>query len=356
MHPPGTRFSPISPSGGALCGHQNDQAPRAANFFATLRATFAPTESLAMVEPLKLPYEVLTPYRAQIGESPLWSVVEQAIYWVDIEGRSLQRLDWSTRTTARWHLPERPGSIALISSGGLLVAMESGIFRFVPSLPVTTDSALALHSGALERLASVQFERTDMRFNDGRCDRAGRFWVSSMVLDTSLGIPAGALFRFDENGLSGPLLEGLITGNGLACSPDGKTLYLADSNRNVQKVWTFELDAAGALSNQQVWVDFASLPGRPDGAAVDSEGCYWVCATDAGQVHRFRPDGVLERSLAVPFAKPTTCVFGGPNLDYLLVASLQTAKPVEGFDAALAGALIALQPGVRGLPESLFNR
>lgn len=295
---------------------------------------------------IELPFEVLCAHRAQIGESPLWSAAEQALYWVDIEGRSLQRWSWVERTLAQWAVPERPGSIALCARGGLLAAMETCIFYLLPA----GDGVIQI-----ERLASVTFPRTDMRFNDGRCDRAGRFWVSSMVLDTGLGIPAGALFRFDGHGLSAPLVDGLITGNGLASSPDGRTLYLADSNRSVQKVWSFELDERGGLSNRQVFVDLTPLPGRPDGAAVDAAGFYWVCATDAGQVHRFSPQGVLERSLAVPFAKPTTCVFGGPELDLLFVASLQTAKPVPGFDPALAGSVIVLRPGVQGLPESQFK-
>jgi len=299
-----------------------------------------------MTTPTVLPFDVLSPHRAQIGESPLWSVAEQCLYWVDIEGRSLQRFEWAAKRLSQWALSERAGSIALRLGGGLLAAMETGIFHLTPG---------PAGEIATERIHPIEFSRTDMRFNDGRCDRAGRFWVSSMVLDTSLGVPAGALFRCDATGLSGPLLEGLMTGNGLAFSPDGQTLYLAESNRSVQKVWAFDLNAAGELSRQRVFADFSPLPGRPDGAAVDAEGFYWVCATDAGQVHRFTPDGVHERSLAMPFAKPTTCVFGGPGLDLLFVASLQTAKPVEGFDPALAGSVIVMRPGVHGLPESLFQ-
>jgi sugar lactone lactonase YvrE len=298
-----------------------------------------------MTTPTALPFDVLCTHRAKIGESPIWSASEQCLYWVDIEGRSLQRFEWANQRVSQWALGERAGSIALRSRGGLLAAMESGIFYLDLGAEGKID---------IERVHPVTFPRTDMRFNDGRCDRSGRFWVSSMVLDTGLGIPAGGLFRVDERGLAGPLFEGLMTGNGLAFSPDGDLLYLAESNRSVQKVWAFDLSTTGEISGQRVFADFSPLPGRPDGAAVDVEGCYWVCATDAGQIHRFTPEGVLERSLSVPFAKPTTCVFGGPDLDQLLVASLQTAKPVEGFDPDLAGAVIVMQPGVKGLPESQY--
>ena len=298
-----------------------------------------------MTIPTALPFDVLCTHRAKIGESPIWSASEQCLYWVDIEGRSLQRFEWANQRLSQWALVERAGSIALRSRGGLLAAMESGIFFLSPRQEGKID---------IERVHPVTFPRTDMRFNDGRCDRSGRFWVSSMVLDTGLGIPAGGLFRVDERGLAGPLFEGLMTGNGLAFSPDGHVLYLAESNRSVQKVWAFDLSTTGEISGQRVFADFSPLPGRPDGAAVDAEGHYWVCATDAGQIHRFTPQGILERSLSVPFAKPTTCVFGGPDLDQLLVASLQTAKPVEGFDPDLAGAVIVMRPGFKGLPESPY--
>jgi sugar lactone lactonase YvrE len=299
-----------------------------------------------MTNPIALPFDVLCAHRAKIGESPIWSVSEQCLYWVDIEGRSLQRFEWANQRLSQWALGERAGSIALRSRGGLLAAMESGIFYLDLGAEGKID---------VERVHPISFPRADMRFNDGRCDRSGRFWVSSMVLDTGLGIPAGGLFRVDERGLTGPLFEGLMTGNGLAFSPDGHILYLAESNRSVQKIWAFDLSTSGEISGQRIFADFAPLPGRPDGAAVDAEGCYWVCATDAGQIHRFTPEGILERSLRVPFAKPTTCVFGGPDLDQLLVASLQTAKPVEGFDPDLAGAVIAMRPGIKGLPESQYG-
>ena len=289
--------------------------------------------------------EELCPVRNRVGESPVWSVAEQALYWVDIEGRALHRFDWATRQARHWALPERVGCIALHAEGGLIAGMETGVFRLQPG---------AGDDIGVELLQAVQFAQPGMRFNDGRCDRAGRFWLSSMVMDMSLAQPAGVLYRYDARGLV-PMLDGLITGNGLGFSPDGRTLYLSDSHPKVQRVWAFDLDAEGNLSNRREFIDMNQHPGRPDGAAVDEDGAYWICGNDAGQVHRFGPDGRLERSLRLPLSKPAMCSFGGPELRHLFITSIPPAQPAAGFDAALDGAVLVTQPGPRGLPETPFG-
>ncbi|HET7796195.1 MAG TPA: SMP-30/gluconolactonase/LRE family protein [Rhizobacter sp.] len=287
-------------------------------------------------------FEVLGPVRNRVGESPLWSVAEQALWWVDIEGRTLYRHDAVSGTIAQWPTVQRIGCIALHASGGLLAAMETGLFHLQPK----AGAELSARTVALAHHA-----RPDMRFNDGRCDRHGRFWVSSMVLDMSLAVPAGALYRFDAQGLSAPIVSELVVGNGLAFSPRGDTLYLSDSHPTVQRIWQFDLHDDGSLSNRREFVDMKPHPGRPDGAAVDADGCYWICGNDAGRLLRFTPDGQLDRTLALPFSKPAMCAFGGASLDTLFVTSIIPAKPADGFDATLDGAVLALRPGVQGLPE-----
>ena len=289
--------------------------------------------------------EALCPVRNRVGESPVWSVAEQALYWVDIEGRALHRFDWATRQERHWALAERVGCIALHAGGGLIAGMETGVFRLQPG---------AGDDIRVELLQGVQFAQPGMRFNDGRCDRQGRFWLSSMVMDMSLAQPAGVLYRYDARGLV-PMLDGLITGNGLGFSPDGRTLYLSDSHPKVQRVWAFDLDAEGNLSNRREFIDMNQHPGRPDGAAVDEDGAYWICGNDAGQVHRFLPDGRLERSLRLPVSKPAMCSFGGPELRHLFITSIPPAQPAAGFEAALDGAVFVTQPGPRGLPEAPFQ-
>lgn len=289
--------------------------------------------------------EVLGSVRNSVGESPLWAPEEAALYWVDIDARRLHRLDWATREELGWDLPERIGSIALHAQGGLLAAMETGLFRLRPRPGQI----------GIECLQRVNFPRQDMRFNDGRCDREGRFWVSSMVRDTSLGVAAGTLYRYDrQHGLVAATNK-LVTGNGLGFSPDGRTMYLSDSHPSVQRVWAFDLDSRGNASNMREFIDMNQHPGRPDGAAVDAEGAYWICGNDAGVVHRFLPDGRLERSLRVPVSKPSMCAFGGPQLDHLFITSIKPARPAEGYDAALDGAVFVTRPGMRGLAETPFT-
>jgi len=289
-------------------------------------------------------FDVLGDVRTRVGESPLWSASDSALWWVDIEGRRLHRLAGGAH--ASWATHERLACIALDDRGGLLSAMETGVFR----LQVQPDGVLAN-----ERLASVRHPREGMRFNDGRCDRAGRFWVSSMVRDMSLAAADGALYRLDAGGLSRPLLGGLVTGNGLGFSPEGRVLYLSDSHPSVRRIWAYDLNDDGTLGARREFVDMNLYPGRPDGAAVDADGCYWICGNDAGALLRFTPEGVLDRALKLPISKPSMCSFGGPALDELYVTSIIPAAPVSGFDAALDGALLRLRPGVQGLAETPFR-
>lgn len=291
-------------------------------------------------------FEVVGTERDRVGESPVWSVREQALYWVDIEGRAIRRLQWSDRAVTSWQTCERVGCIALRAAGGFVAGLESGVF--ILDLPEGGGTARA------HLLQAATHPRAGMRFNDGRLDRQGRLWASTMVMDGSLAAADGALFRFDAQGLSAPVVSGLVTGNGLAFSPDGRRMYLSDSHPTVQRIWQFDLGDDGVPRNRRDFVDMRPLPGRPDGAAIDIDGCYWICGNDAGQVHRFTPGGQLDRSIAVPFSKPAMCSFGGPDLSWLFVTSIPPAQPAPGFDPALDGAVIALRPGAQGVAEPLF--
>ena len=292
--------------------------------------------------------QAISTSRDAVGESPVWSVSGQALYWVDIEGRCIHRLDWASRAQQTWLMDERVGCIALSTHNTLIAAMESGIFEVDLQDP---------EKAQVNRLVSVNHPQPGMRFNDGRCDRQGRFWVSTMVRDMALASAAGGVYCLDEHGLSAPRLNGYITPNGMAFSPDGTTAYLSDSHPNRQTIWQHPFDTTtGTWGPHALWVDMKPLPGRPDGAAVDAEGCYWICGNDAGLVHRFSPQGELLQSVPLPVSKPAMCAFGGPALRHLFVTSIQPAKPAAGFDAALDGALLVMELGVQGLPEPLFSR
>jgi sugar lactone lactonase YvrE len=200
--------------------------------------------------------------------------------------------------------------------------------------------------------ASVAHPRAGMRFNDGRCDRQGRFRAGTMLMDMAAAKPLGTVYAYEgaAAALHG-LLHELIVPNGMAFSPDGRTMYLSDSHPLSQQIWAFDYDAGtGRPSRQRLFVDMRPLPGRPDGAAVDEEGCYWICANDAGMVHRFTPEGRLDRSLVLPAKKPAMCAFGGAGLDTLFVTTIRPAG-MDLSDQPLAGGVFALRPGVRGLAE-----
>lgn len=291
-------------------------------------------------------YEVIGNERDRVGESPVWSVAQQALYWVDIEGRQIRRCRPGAGTES-WTLPERVGCIALSEDGRVIAALESGIAA------VTLGASGSVR---IDWLARIEHPAHNMRFNDGRCDASGRLWVGTMVMDMSLASAQGGLYCLDERGLTGPYVNGLITPNGLGFSPDQQTLYLSDSHPQVQKIWAFDFDLqTGALSNRRLFADMTLLPGRPDGAAVDAAGNYWICGNDAGQVHCFSPDGAQLRSLTVPFPKPSMCAFGGAGLDQLFVTSIPPAAPAQD-EAGLSGRLLQLDPQATGLPEPLFTR
>jgi sugar lactone lactonase YvrE len=283
--------------------------------------------------------------RCTVGESPAWNAGEHAWYWVDIPAKKIWRLDASSGALRSWDTPEMAACIAFRRDGGLVAGMESGIF----SLALGEDGRVDA-----QRLASPSPEELtpEMRFNDGRCDRQGRFWAGTMFRDMAAARPDGRLYRYDARGLSGAVVSELVTQNGLAFSPDGRTMYLSDSHPTRRRVWAFDYDTAdGVPHNRRLFVDMADCVGRPDGAAIDGDGCYWVAGNDGGCLMRFTPQGLLDRRIELPMTKPSMCSFGGPNLDTMLVTSID---PGQGAGGPMAGAVLLLRPGVTGVPEAPF--
>jgi sugar lactone lactonase YvrE len=279
-----------------------------------------------------------------VGESPVWDARDSAWYWVDIVGKRVWRLD-ASGALRHWTTSEMVACLAPKESGGLIAGMESGIFSLA-----LDESGQAV--GTL--LASPSSLGEGKRFNDGRCDRQGRFWSGTMVMDMAAARAEGQLYRYDaEQGLSQPVVSELVTQNGLAWSPDGRTMYLSDSHPSSRLIWAFDYDVeTGMPSNRRVFADLHQHVGRPDGAAVDAEGCYWICANDAGCLLRFTPDGKLDRRVNVPMLKPSMCAFGGDDLSTLLVTSIVSGKPE---DAEWGGAVVKLRPGVQGVADTPFR-
>ena len=287
--------------------------------------------------------ELVLDARNATGESPVWHAAEQALYWVDIPAGKLCRWSPATGQANSWLAPEMLACIApLAPANSWIAGAESGIFQLTPH----ADGKLGF-----DRLASVSHAMPGMRFNDGRCDRQGRFLAGTMLMNMAAGASVGCVYSYKNYSNLTKLLSGFITPNGMAFSPDGRTMYLSDSHPSVQSVWAFDYDLdTGAPSNRRLFIDMNPLPGRPDGAAIDADGCYWICGNDAGLIHRFTPSGKLDRSLAVPVKKPAMCAFGGASLDTLFVTSIRP-EGIDLSDQPLAGGVFALRPGVRGLPE-----
>jgi sugar lactone lactonase YvrE len=289
--------------------------------------------------------EVVAATSNAVGESPLWHAGEGAVYWTDIPAKALHRVDVSTGVHSRYDVDEMVGCLALADDGDLIAATRRGVARVARD-----DGRLALAP-----LDDVAHPREGMRANDGRCDRQGRFWFGTMLIDMSAAAPVGALYRHTaRRGLEGPYVDGLVVQNGLAWSPDGRTMYLSDSHATVRRIWAYDFDPDdGVLSNRRTFVDMREHPGRPDGAAVDADGAYWICGNDGSAIHRFAPDGRLLASYALPVSKPSMASFGGAGLDWLFVTSIRPPAPREAAEP-LAGSLIAFRPGVHGLPETPY--
>lgn len=274
-----------------------------------------------------------------LGESPVWDAAEQALFWVDIRRPALRRLDGASGAVETRMMPDLVGSVALAGGGRLLVASagEVALYDWPGDRP--------------ETVATLPGRPPGHRFNDGRCDRQGRFWVGTMHNDTRA--PEGTLFRLDAAGLV-PVRDGICIPNSLAWSPDGRTMYFADSLRHAIAAHPYD-PATGTMGLGRDIVRTVA-PGFPDGSAVDAEGFLWNAEFNAGRLVRYAPDGRSDRVVPVPVTRPTSCCFGGPNLETLYVTTTsQAMSGAELRDDPWAGALLAFEPGVRGLPEPVWN-
>lgn len=275
-----------------------------------------------------------------LGEGPIWCPVEQVLYWIDISKPSLNRFDPRTGAVNTWELPKPPGSFALRKGGGLLVAFRSGLAWLQPP------------SGRLEWIDVAGLSLDRGRFNDGKCDRNGRFWVGT--LDRHLTDPIGELYRIDPDLSCRTMDRGFTISNGIAWSPDDRTMYFTDSPPRRIYAYDFDLEA-GAVSNRRVFASLAGQPGRPDGCTVDSEGYLWAALVDGWRILRLAADGRVDRVIEFPVQRPTSCIFGGPNLGALFVTSSTLGlTPQELEKQPLAGGVFRIEVGVRGLPEPRF--
>ncbi len=284
------------------------------------------------------PFTCVVDARATVGECPTWSIAEQALYWADIDAPALNRYDPSTGANEVMPMPSSIGSFGLRSRGGFVVALRDGVW-------------LADSRGRLERrIAAAPYDPDHHRFNDGRVDPRGRFWVGTM--NERRDAASGALYRLDGESLV-RVLDGVTVSNGLAWSPDGRTMYHADTPEHVVRAYDFDADRAIPARPRE----FARWHGetdRPDGATVDRDGCYWVAFFRGGKVLRLDPSGRVVREIPVPAMCPTMPAFGGPTLRTLYVTTARGGRPDDELARwPRSGGIFAMEVDVPGLPEPL---
>jgi len=276
---------------------------------------------------------------ALLGESTYWDTAARCLWWIDIYAKQIHRFDPETQRDEVFQAPEYLGCLAVRRSGGLVLSMASGFHFFEPE------------TGRFTPIADPEADLADTRFNDGKTDRQGRFWSGSMF--EAAGKPPqriGALYRLDPDLSWHRVVEGIGCSNGLAWSPDGKTMYFTDSHGPL--VWAFDFDPErGEVEDRRVFCDLSFMDGIVDGATVDADGCYWLTVPFKGKVLRYDPLGKLMLSIDMPVDLPTCCEFGGEDLGTLYVTSATLKRAPEVLaDQPLAGGLFALDVGAKGLP------
>lgn len=282
---------------------------------------------------------------ALLGESPLWHAQEQRLYYCDIPGRQLNCFNPADASLVQWSLDSEPGCCAVAERGGLVLAMRDGVWHFDPA------------TGERQLIAPPPYDPAQERFNDGKCDPAGRLWAGTLYEPRQP--PLAALYRLDAGGQLSRQAGGITVSNGLAWSPDSRTLYWSDTTSHT--VFAFDFDVGtGAVSDRRVFASFSrkhegqpldTYGGRPDGAAVDVQGNYWVAMFEGSRLLQLSPEAEVLREVRLPVRCPTMPCFGGADLRTLYVTTAREKRPAEELAAQpWAGCVLQLRVEVPGLP------
>lgn len=303
-------------------------------------------------------WTVLNPEPSQLGESPFWHPTEQSLYWVDIDGKRICRANGYTGDVEHWDLPETPGCIAPASRGGLVLALRN------------TFQRAKQWNGPLTLMHRFDHDAQTTRFNDGKCDPQGRFWAGTMYEPRDQAL--GQLFSCEHRAggyFSVKLLAGGSTvSNGLAWSPDARTMYWADTLSHRIRAWDWDA-ATNTLTGERTFAQFPLKPsgwvygqsaeaygGRPDGAAVDAEGNYWVAMYEGGRILKLAPTGEQLAELRTPVLCPTMPCFGGDDLKTLYFTSASRGRSEAELAAyPQSGCVFFTRVDVPGLPVNGFQ-
>jgi sugar lactone lactonase YvrE len=275
-----------------------------------------------------------------LGESITWDEQRQLLWWVDGIGQIIYRLDPASGKKDSWKMNEEIGSIGLRAKGGLIVGMRSGLYFFSPE------------TGKLTEIARPDAERVGNRFNDGKVDRHGRFW--SGTVEAGAYTPRGRLYRLDADLSVKLIMEGITCINGISFSPDNRLMYMTDSFSC--RIDVFDYDAVdGEIYNRRRFADVPLGRGICDGSTVDADGCFWSANMDGWCVTRYDPRGNIDMVINLPVRRVSSLCFGGKDLDTLFITTARRRMgEKELAQQPLAGNILAVRPGVKGLPEPEF--
>lgn len=285
--------------------------------------------------------ELVLDAKARLGEGALWQHKENKLYWIDIEGRFFHIYDPVSKKDKQFPTGERVGTVVPVENGGALLALQNGIHKID-----TETGELALITNPLKA--------PEIRFNDGKCDPSGRFWIGTMRLDSQS--EAATLYRMDKDQSVHQMLDSVTISNGIAWSADKKTMYYIDTPTSTVQVFDYN-DEAGAISNRRVSIHIPEKDGHPDGMTIDSEGKLWIALWGGGAVARYDPlTGKIIQRIKVPAPHTTSCAFGGKNLETIYITTARiglNSQDLKEFPSS--GGLFAAKPGVRGVPANFYK-
>jgi sugar lactone lactonase YvrE len=279
--------------------------------------------------------------KANIGEGPVWDAKAQRLLWVDIVGQELNLFNPADGSNKTFKLPDIVTSATPRAQGGILLTLRRSFAFFDP----TTEK--------LETVAEVEPDMPGNRFNDGKTDRQGRHWAGTMG-DVDWNHPIGNLYRIGADKKPVRMEQKICCSNGIGWSPDNKTMYFCESFAHVIHQYDFD-PATGDIENRRPFTT-VNTESFPDGLTVDAEGFVWSAQPVFGRIVRYDPTGKMERIIELPVSRGTRVMFGGPNLDTLYVTTMRvTLEDAQLAEEPLAGCLLAIKPGVRGIAEAPFQ-
>jgi len=286
--------------------------------------------------------ELVLDAKTILGEGSIWHPKENKLYWIDIEGKSLHIYDPVTKEDKLFPLGSRVGTVVPVQNGGALVALQSGI------------QEIDTKTGKLHFIINPLTDSINVRFNDGKCDPSGRFWVGTMALDARK--KGAVLYRMDKDKSIHQMLDSVTISNGIVWTADKKTMYYNDTPTGTVEGFDYD-DKTGAISNRRVVVRIPGGGGGPDGMTIDADGNLWVALWGSGTVGKFNPQtGELLQKVIVPAPNVSSCAFGGKNLETLYITTAREGMNADKLKQyPLSGGLFSVKPGVKGVPAEFYK-